>query len=69
MPRKHEKMTRTQHYITKSQSDRLTYLSESSGYGISEHLRRALDAYFTLPHVTAEIRKMPKQLDLFEDVS
>lgn len=64
MPRKHEPMKRTQHYITQQQIDNLAYLSEESGYGISEHLRRALDSYFALPHIQAALRKRPKQLEL-----
>ena len=64
MPRKHQNMKRSQHYITMQQQDQLAFLSEETGYGVSEHLRRALDAYFTLPHVMAKLRKQPKQLEL-----
>lgn len=67
MPRKHERMKRTQHYITQNQIENLRHLSTETGCGISEHLRRALDSYFTLPHVVAHLRRRPRQLDLFED--
>lgn len=60
MPRKHEKMHRTQHYITTQQVDALEYLSGETGYGISEHLRRAIDNYMTLPHIVGHLRKRPK---------
>jgi hypothetical protein len=53
-------MHRTQHYITQSQIDDLAWLSEESGCGISEHLRRALDSYFTQPNIVARLRKRPK---------
>lgn len=59
MPRKHENMKRTQHYITQRQIENLTYLSEETGYGISEHLRRSLDNYFTLPHIVQALRRKP----------
>ena len=61
MPRKHEPMKRTQHYITNQQIDNLSFLSEETGYGVSEHLRRALDNYFTLPHIVGHLRKKPKE--------
>jgi len=64
MARKHEKMHRTQHYITQRQIENLQWLSEETGCGISEHLRRALDSYFSLPHVVGHLRKRPKQLEL-----
>ena len=67
MPRKHERMKRTQHYITQQQTEYLNWLSQETGCGISEHLRRALDSYFALPHVVSHLRRKPKQLDLFED--
>jgi hypothetical protein len=68
MPRKHEKMKRTQHYITQEQIEKLAFLSQDTGYGISEHIRRSLDGYFTNPHIVSRLRKMPKQLDLFDDM-
>jgi len=64
MPRKHEPMKRTQHYITQNQIENLSWLSETTGCGISEHLRRALDSYFTLPHIVSHLRQKPKQLEL-----
>jgi hypothetical protein len=64
MPRKHAPMKRTQHYITQNQIDDLAWLSEETGYGVSEHLRRALDTYFALPHIVSKLRKRPKQLEL-----
>ena len=64
MARKHDRMHRTQHYITQRQLDNLQFLSEETGYGISEHLRRALDSYFTLPHIVNHLRRKPKQLEL-----
>ncbi len=67
MTRKHEKMHRAQHYITQRQVDNLAFLSGETGTTISDHLRRALDSYFTLPHVVEHLRRKPKQLDLFED--
>lgn len=67
MPRKHERMKRTQHYITQQQIESLNWLSKETGCGISEHLRRALDSYFSLPHVVSHLRRKPKQLDLFDN--
>lgn len=67
MPRKHERMKRTQHYITQNQLENLSFLSAETGCGISEHLRRALDSYFSLPHIVGHLRRKPRQLDLFED--
>ncbi len=60
-------MHRAQHYITQTQIENLSYLSEETGCGISEHLRRALDAYFTLPHIVQHLKRKPKQLDLFDE--
>jgi len=49
MPRKHAKMHRAQHYLTQVQINALSTLSIESGVGVSEHMRRALDAYFDDP--------------------
>lgn len=46
MARKHAKMHRTQHYLTQVQINALNTLSRETGVGVSEHMRRALDAYF-----------------------
>ncbi len=59
MPRKHEKMKRTQHYITQDQIAKLNWLSAETGMGVSEHLRRSLENYFQLPHVVAHLRRLP----------
>ena len=67
MPRKHNPMKRSQHYITEVQQENLAFLSEQTGYGVPEHLRRALDCYFVQPHIQQQLRQKPKQLDLFED--
>jgi hypothetical protein len=40
-------MHRTQHYLTQIQYHALNTLSAESGVGVSEHMRRALDDYFT----------------------
>ena len=62
MPRKHEPMKRTQHYITVQQDANLSHLSTVTGFGVSEHLRRALDVYFGQPEVDKELRR-PAPLD------
>jgi hypothetical protein len=70
MPRKHEPMKRTQHYITQSQIGDLAFLSAETGYGVSEHLRRALDGYFDTPHIKAKLdARGSTQMDLFEDLA
>ena len=65
MPRKHNKMCRTQHYITQNQMDALASLSANTGCGVSEHLRRALDEYFKLPEVAGLTTSNPDQLEMF----
>lgn len=49
MARKHVKMHRTQHYLTQVQMNALNTLSAETGVAASEHMRRALDAYFEDP--------------------
>jgi hypothetical protein len=49
MARKHAKMHRCQHYLTQVQYNALNTLSAESGVGTSDHMRRALDAYFDDP--------------------
>jgi hypothetical protein len=56
MPRKHEKMRRVQHYVTQQQAEKLEFLSEEQGFGISEHMRRALEAYFALPYIRTALK-------------
>jgi hypothetical protein len=47
-------VTRVNHYLSDRQADQLRLLSESSGLGMSELIRRAIDLYFqTLPHENA----------------
>ena len=60
-------MRRTQLYVLPEQARKLEHLSEEMGLTVSEHYRRALEAYFVLPHIRDRLRRMPKQLDLFED--
>ena len=67
MPRKHNKMCRTQHYITQNQMDALASLSANTGCGVSEHLRRALDEYFKLPEVVPHLNDNPDQLEMFPE--
>ena len=64
MPRKHNPMKRTLHYMTQQQIAELEWLSQETGYGVSEHLRRSLDTYFALPHIVEKLRRRPKQLEL-----
>lgn len=63
MPRKSryaEPMRRTQLYVTEEQSRKMAFLSQDSGVAVSEHMRRAIDSYLTLPHVRDRLRRMPK---------
>jgi hypothetical protein len=62
--RRHEKMHRAQLYITQKQNENLAFLSQETGTTSSDHMRRALDAYFSLPHVVAHLKRKPKQLEL-----
>lgn len=65
MPRKHAKMHRTQHYLTQVQIHALNTLSIETGVGVSEHMRRALDAYFEdeerWPHQEAARKHLLRQ--------
>jgi len=59
-PRYAERMRRTQLYVTEEQATRMAFLSQDSGVAVSEHMRRAIDCYFTQPHIQARLRRMPK---------
>ena len=49
--RKTEKMHRAQHYITQRQRVSLEVLSQETGIGLSDHMRRAIDQYLATPAV------------------
>lgn len=67
MPRKpkhNAPMKRVQMYITDFQHAQLAYLSGDMELAIADHFRRAIDAYFELPHIRARLRRMPKDFSV-----